>query len=241
MFLSKLNQLGSILSLAVITTSLPVLSQTATNEKEEPIAFVSAVEENTIDLLYQASSDDEQAKQKLMAKLKSITHFSAQFSQTVFDNEQNIIQKSAGDIVVSKPNKIHWQTTQPEESLIVSDGSTLWLFDPFIEQVSAFSLDNSMANTPILLLSSESDAVWSKYSIQEISTEHYKINANDEQSQVKSLNVYFNGDEILSLTIDDVTGQKSEITLSNSNYMFIPESSLFEFVVPEGVYVDDQR
>ena len=136
---------------------------------------------------------------------------------------------------------MHWQTTEPEESLIVSDGKTLWLYDPFIEQVSAFSLAKSVANTPILLLTNESPAVWANYQVTETTSNVFEILATDEQSQVKSLVVSFKGHEITSLLINDATGQKSKIEMNNSNYSTEPSAKMFNFVVPEGVLLDDQR
>ena len=193
-----------------------------------------------------ANADGVAAKKSLMEKLQNIHHFSAKFSQQVFDNDNKLIQQGSGTIVVSKPNKVHWQTLEPEESLIVSDGTTLWLYDPFIEQASAFSLAKSVVNTPILLLTNESAEVWDQYQVnyQENNSQNqniYEIQSIDEQSQVKSLVVSFQGEIIQSLLIHDATGQKSEITLTDNNYQAVPNSELFNFSVPEGVYLDDQR
>lgn len=190
---------------------------------------------------YHAFADTADVKQSLMNKLKGIHYFSAKFNQTVFDTDNNVLQQGNGTIVVSKPNKVHWLTTSPEESLIVSDGETLWLYDPFIEQVSAFSLERSVANTPILLLTNESKDTWDNYQVNEKSNNVYEILAIDEQSQVKSLVVSFKGEEISGLVINDATGQKSEITLSENNHTQIPSNELFTFTVPEGVLLDDQR
>lgn len=183
------------------------------------------------------------AKASLIKKLKNIHHFSSDFTQQVFDNENNILQQGAGTIVVSKPNKVHWQTVEPEESLIISDGETLWLFDPFIEQASAFSLENSVTNTPILLLTNESPDVWDEYKVSEIHHDTFEITSlsTQNQSQVKTLIVSFNAAEISYIQIHDITGQRSDIKLSNTDYTHKPNSALFTFTVPEGVYLDDQR
>ncbi|MGJ8692379.1 MAG: outer membrane lipoprotein chaperone LolA [Thalassotalea sp.] len=180
-------------------------------------------------------------KKTLMAKLKAVNYFTASFSQQVFDNDKNLIQQGRGKLIVSKPNKVYWQTTEPEESLIVSDGETLWLYDPFIEQVSLFSYQASIENTPILLITSESNEVWSNYSVTQPASDQYQIISDDEQSQVTSLTVTFSGKDISQLVITDVTGQTSEITLSENNHQTVPDAKLFTFTVPQGVHIDDQR
>lgn len=211
---------------------------------------------------------NQQTKARLVEQLQAITFFSADFVQKVFDNDNNLIQQGTGTMVVSKPNKVHWQTNEPEESLIVSDGTTLWFYDPFIEQVSAFSLDNAVANTPILLLTNESDDVWDDYDVSSVNTganinadtstndATFTIISQSAQSQIQSLTVSFsqpekdsnstlpaltNRSEITTIIIHDITGQRSEIQLSDSDYINAPDASLFKFNLPEGVFLDDQR
>jgi outer membrane lipoprotein carrier protein len=48
-----------------------------------------------------------------------------------------------------------------------------------------------------------------------------------------------NSIELSSFNILDATGQLSVITLEQSNTK--PKQSIFQFTVPEGVYLDDQR
>lgn len=186
-------------------------------------------------------ANNENDKNILMNKLKVIQHFSSDFTQKVLDNEKNIIQEGTGTLVVSKPDKVHWQTKSPEESLIVSDGTVLWVYDPFIEQVSAYSLVNSVANTPVLLITSEDKEIWAQYTVQEINKDIFIVNSLDDQSQVTSLIISFEEQEISSLLILDATGQSSEINLTARNYKTVPDIGLFKFTVPQGVLLDDQR
>ncbi|NQY62506.1 MAG: outer membrane lipoprotein chaperone LolA [Alteromonadaceae bacterium] len=190
-------------------------------------------------------------KNKLIKKLNVVDFFSSDFSQVVQDVNGNALQTSSGSLTVKKPNMVYWNTQEPDESLIVSDGKTLWFFNPFIEQVSAYSLKSAIANTPILLLTSDSPQLWQYYFVTEkdvtekqvtdINQAVFVIHAKDENSQVKSLELHFNSDKLSSLIILDATGQISTITLNNIDYKNEPKLSLFQFVLPEGVYLDDQR
>lgn len=211
-----------------------------------PSSFEASVapQANTNHLV--TSEASERAKTTLIAKLATIEFFSGDFTQQVFDTDHKLIQQGAGTMVVKKPNKVHWQTVTPEESLIVSDGETLWLYDPFIEQASAFSLENAVVNTPILLLTNESKDVWLDYHISEPVKNTFKVVAKNtqSQSQIESLFIEFsdvNLSDINTITINDITGQRSEISLKNTNYTTQPKAELFNFVVPEGVFIDDQR
>ncbi|WP_286235845.1 outer membrane lipoprotein chaperone LolA [Thalassotalea sediminis] len=182
-------------------------------------------------------------KQLLKARLEKLEKFSANFEQLVTDESGTELQRSRGTLAVQKPNLVYWQTTQPEESLIVSDGETLWLFDPFIEQATAYSLASSIANTPILLLTSNDENLWHKYQVTKQSEQHFSLMSLDENAQVKSLAIIFEQDtvEIKQFTIVDVTGQTSDIFLTDVEHQKDINPNLFIFTVPEGVYLDDQR
>ncbi len=209
------------------------------------ISFPSfALQEKRIETT-KLSNKVSNAKSKLMAKLATIKHFSANFNQQVLDADGNELQNASGTLAVSKPNLVNWNTAQPDESLIISDGSTLWFFDPFVEQVSAYLLENAIKNTPILLLTSNDPNLWQHYSVSSISANNYLIHAKDNNSQVKTLELHFKdnvvGNKLDGFTILDATGQLSIFKLSELDQENSPEKNLFQFAIPEGVQLDDQR
>ncbi|SEL15339.1 outer membrane lipoprotein carrier protein [Colwellia chukchiensis] len=183
------------------------------------------------------------AKIELMVKLEKVAFFSADFNQQIFDQEGNSLQQGTGKFSVSKPNLIHWQTLSPDESLIVSDGENLWFYDPFVEQVSVYTLASAIANTPILLLSSNDPQLWQDYAVSKIAKNRYAIVAKGQDSRVKSLTLSFANSEhtpkLIAVEMLDTTGQLSVIKLLNHGSA--PNPALFSFSVPEGVYLDDQR
>ena len=117
----------------------------------------------------------------------------------------------------------------------------MWFYDPFIEQASVYTLSNAIANTPILLLTSQDKTLWQNYDVSKIDEQTYAIISLDENSQVKSLNIKFDGSILTSFTIKDVTGQISQITLSEQDNVLAIDNSQFTFTAPEGVHIDDQR
>ncbi len=194
-------------------------------------------------------SDNHSSKQKLKALLNTMAFFSADFIQKVVDEEGSVIQQDSGRLMVSKPNLVRWHILTPDETLIVSDGKVLWLYDPFIEQASVYTLDAAIADTPILLLSSNDQTLWDNYSVNQLSELTYSINANDVNSRIKTLTVSFAKRSVkqaikyslTSLSLLDATGQLSLIELDNIDNTKPPAIDLFNFTLPEGVYLDDQR
>lgn len=195
----------------------------------------------TAEQLQFSAEKDAQIKHSLKNRLEKFQGFSATFEQTVIDADGNTLQNSTGKLVVKRPNLIYWETMQPDETLVVSDGATLWFYNPFVEQVSAFNVSNAVVNTPILLLSDTSTDTWQDYLVSQQSSDEYSIKSLNSDAQVKSLNLVFAGDHIAMFTIVDATGQLSHFKLSNMVTSPEPDNSLFEFTLPVDVDFDDQR
>ena len=178
-----------------------------------------------------------------MMRLSQSSQFSATFSQQVLDEEKNVLQQSEGKLAVKQPDLVYWHTQQPEESLIVSDGSSLWFYDPFIEQATAYDVKTSIANTPILLLTSTDETLWQQYGIKQLNQDDYTIQSLDTNSRVKTLTLNFETktNRLASFSILDSTGQLSVVQLSDVDTTTIIADTLFKFTLPEGVYLDDQR
>jgi outer membrane lipoprotein carrier protein len=220
------------------------------------LSNASAVKSNLVEnistsetLKIVSQSLESQSKVDLMAKLAKINFFSAKFNQKIFDESGTELQQGSGQLSVSKPNLVNWETKLPDESLIVSDGSNLWFYDPFVEQVSVYALESAIANTPILLITNNDPKLWQDYNVSQLDDNRYLIQAIKENSRVKSLELAFEksntaeknstSEKLVAFNILDATGQLSIISLSEHNNE--AKTDLFRFTVPEGVYLDDQR
>ena len=189
---------------------------------------------------------NEKSKQNLIEKLNNIAYFNADFTQKVVDEAGEVLQEGIGTLAIKKPDLVHWKTTEPDETLIVSDGQNLWFYDPFIEQATVYSLKKAIMNTPILLLTTDDKTLWDAYHVAQTDPQTFIVYSLDSQSQVKSLTLVFhqealNQDQLAQLIIEDSTGQLSYITLTSVNNQQAPDLTLFNFILPEGVNIDDQR
>ncbi|MBU2870520.1 outer membrane lipoprotein chaperone LolA [Colwellia sp. E2M01] len=203
------------------------------------------------------TAQSSQAKQHLMAKLATLTYFSADFTQQILSDQGETLQQGSGNLAISKPNLANWKTITPDETLIVSDGNTLWFYDPFIEQASAFSLAKSIHNTPILLLTSDEPQLWAQYDVLESDIakdeagnkiSRFVVFPKNESGQIKKLTLSFlhttkpaEQAELTEFSFQDATGQISQINLSNFNSATKPADALFSFSLPEGVRLEDKR
>lgn len=248
---TKMNLIKSSVVVATLFNAVLSSSSFADNNIETISAVKSTLEESAINISQKVAeqSVENNSKADLMAKLEKIDFFSAKFSQKIFDESGTELQEGSGQLSVSKPNLVNWETKLPDESLIVSDGSNLWFYDPFVEQVSVYTLESAIANTPILLITNNDAKLWQDYNVSQLDDNRYLIEAIKENSRVKSLELAFErsdsteknniSEKLIAFNILDATGQLSIISLSEHDNE--TNTDLFSFTVPEGVYLDDQR
>jgi outer membrane lipoprotein carrier protein len=75
----------------------------------------------------------------VQAHYDSVRDFSADFEQTTRSalfgaTGAGQTAPTTGHVVFAKPGKMRWTYQSPEESLVVSDGKTLWLYSPALKE-----------------------------------------------------------------------------------------------------------
>ncbi len=192
-------------------------------------------------LLMASSQVWADAASDLKQKLASVSLFSAKFSQTVYDSKGKELQKAGGDLLVKRPNRFNWHTTSPDESLIVADGKDVWVFDPFVEQVTALKLKDAVLNTPFVLITGNDDKLWKNYDVTQ-QGDVYTVTSRDPAELIASFRITFDRDNNISrFDVKEAQGQWTEFTLSSFNRNPVLKGSEFVFKIPKGVELDDQR
>lgn len=181
----------------------------------------------------------QSVKDELKEKLTALQPFSANFEQTVVSAEGEKLLTAQGDMQLQRPNKFRWNTTAPDEQLIISDGETLWFYNPFVEQVSIYTLTDAIANTPFMLLAGNEKASWDQYRVTKLKDEYRVVTPNDESAVAFS--VSFSGNHIATFTVEESQGQSSSFILSDYTNLKSNNAALFDFKVPENTDIDDQR
>lgn len=180
------------------------------------------------------------ASELLKVKLAEIDNLKANFSQTVTDINKKVIQTGEGVFALAQPNKFYWHLTAPDESLIVADGTDVWIYNPFNEEVSVMDVDQAISASPIALLVHDDAQTWSQYNVTK-SNECFAISPIDKEAGVSEVEVCFNETTLTQMILKDQQGNTSNFSLSMQSKMAENERDLFKFVVPDNVDIDDQR
>ena len=177
---------------------------------------------------------------QLKAKLDAIAGLKADFEQQVTDINGKLIQQGSGELALAQPNRFYWHLQQPDESVIVADGKDVWIYNPFAEEVSVLALENAIAASPMTLLVRRDEASWARYNIT-LDKECFQIAPKTEEAGVQQVSVCFKDNTLTRLALKDTQGNFSQFNLSGQQPLTDSDKRLFQFELPEGGSIDDQR
>ena len=181
----------------------------------------------------------QSVKQELQDQLAQLKPFSADFTQIVTSAEGDNLSTAQGLMQLQRPNQFRWETVSPDEQLIVSDGESIWLYNPFVEQVSIYSLKDAIANTPFMLIAGSEQTAWESYRVTKQAGIYTVNTPNDPTAAVFTLQ--FKQGAIAQFSVQEQQGQHSQFALTNHKTMNKMDPALFNFNIPEDTDIDDQR
>ena len=112
-----------------------------------------------------ALADEAQAAARLNELLSKARTITADFSQMTLSANGANMQDTSGTMVVKRPGMFRWHTNPPLEQELVSNGETIWLYDPDLMQVTVQKMDKRLTHTPALLLSGDVSALQENFAI----------------------------------------------------------------------------
>ena len=78
----------------------------------------------------------------------------AKFEQQL-DSASRAPSKASGEVLLKKPGKMRWDYAKPDKKLMVSDGATLWVYEPEDEQAYKQDLKGSALPAQVSFLLGE--------------------------------------------------------------------------------------
>jgi outer membrane lipoprotein carrier protein len=156
------------------------------------------------------------------------------------DSSQQMTSK--GTVVFAKPGKMRWSYEEPEPSLVVSDGETLWIYDVAFREAQKFpATEGYLSGAAIQFLLGEGE-IGRDFEISALRCEkagaELKLRPRKPSSYEK-LHVLVNpktGD-LLKTTVFFVLGNVTEVAFSNIELNSNPAASVFRLDPPADVRV----
>ncbi|MFP9228186.1 outer membrane lipoprotein chaperone LolA [Pectobacterium cacticida] len=180
------------------------------------------------------------AAKDLQGRLNKVNSFRADFSQKVISADGAAVQEGQGELWLKRPNLFNWKTLSPDESTLISDGKTLWFYNPFVEQVTATWLKDATGNTPFILITRNSASDWNKYEVRQ-NGDDFELVPKTAVGNLKQFSITVTADgTIKQFTATEQDGQRSTYVLTNQQNGAV-DATKFTFTPPKGVMLDDQR
>ncbi len=183
---------------------------------------------------------DDEAERRLKDALKNMDKLSADFKQTLRDEDKNIVQQSRGTLKLQRPGKFAWIYTDPFEQQIVADGTELWIYDVELDQVTVKPMDQGISNAPIMILMKEAD-VGEQFNIVEVGQRKflYWIELEPQASDIEYTRIFIGLEDgsLRAMELQDQFGQSTQIVFENLRLGVVHNPATFKFVPPPGVDV----
>lgn len=189
------------------------------------------------------ATDAETARENLILLLEASDQFSADFEQSTYKELSAKPDLSKGSLKVSKPLKFRWSVELPFEQEVISNGETLWVFDPDLEQATYQPISNDLQHSPAMILAQPRETLTGQYEVFEVKTDEYiayKLYPAQEDSIFSELVIIFANNNISEIRILDSLGQETLIVFTNVVTNQSIADSEFEFSPPPGTDLFEQ-
>ena len=182
----------------------------------------------------------DDAEKRLKAALKNMDNLTAEFKQTLRDEDKKVVQQSRGTLALQRPGKFSWIYTDPFEQRIVADGSELWIYDVELEQVTVKPMDAGLSNAPIMILMKQSD-VAQQFTISEVGQRKFlywvELKPNASDLEYNTIYIGLEDGNVKAMELQDQFGQSTQIVFENLRVGVVHNPATFKFVPPPGVDV----
>ena len=195
--------------------------------------------------LSHAETSEQDALDAVQKNYEKVLTYEAEFIQKSYIKMMDKTQYVKGTVIIKKPGKMKWSYGAPDTQVLISDGSTLWLYVPDEEQATKVPIESIYSsNTPALFLAGKGKLMQT-FNIESVNLDKDPIRitltpkADDQALTRLQLFADKKNYQITGSTVYDKLANKTEIRFSNiKTNREIPEKT-FQFQVPANVEVLD--
>ncbi|MDJ0868525.1 MAG: outer membrane lipoprotein carrier protein LolA [Myxococcota bacterium] len=183
---------------------------------------------------------------RVQAHYDAVQDLTARFRQTTervaLGSMGGAALEAAGEVVFAKPGRMRWSYETPEPSLVVSDGESMWIYDPGMREAQHLPLGPELlSGAAIQFLLGEGRVL-----------EQFAVSTTDCDADPIRLDLAPRADApyerlemvaeprtglVVETTVVDLFGNRTRVALEQVRTNTSPGDALFEFVPPEGTRV----
>tara|TARA_R110002072_G_scaffold7773_3_gene41494 strand:+ start:9335 stop:9955 length:621 start_codon:yes stop_codon:yes gene_type:complete len=182
--------------------------------------------------------------QELAILLESLNSMQATFEQTTLNSDGDTINTSRGNLALKNGGYFRIETTEPFPQLLIADGKDFYSFDADLEQVIVKTLERDVKQVPILLFGNSDQSFLQDYHVTQVDEKTHSqfiLEPQTAEGIFELLVLKFRGANPSSMVMRDSLGQTTEIKLSVLTVNTEIADSEFDFLIPKGIDLIDDR
>lgn len=180
-----------------------------------------------------------QIADKVQETYDNVQDFSAKFTQEYRSASMDSTRTSEGRVFFKKPGKMRWDYAQPDERYMISDGKSLWVYEPEFAQYYSEALESSQLPSALRFLMGEGN-LRDEFAIRIRSQDNKKITLElvpkERSSQFSRLHFVVDAKDynVLEVTVLDALGNTNTLRFQNvKQNAGLPDKG-FDFTPPKG-------
>ena len=182
------------------------------------------------------------ALDRLDTLLQNIETLAANVVQLIVESDGGVLEESEIKMMLKKPDGFYWETLTPFPELIVTDGSTLWNYQPDLEQVVIENWNTSRSELAAQLLSGNVESLAEDYTINSVAIreselQEFELTPRAAANVYQRISINFMRDELESIYLNSKNGQQTVWSFENVIRNQAITDAQFQFVPPEGVEI----
>mgnify|MGYP006276995691 CR=1 FL=1 len=184
------------------------------------------------------------ATQALSQFVDGVQTYQAHFTQTQTDDRGDTLGTATGTMALARPGKFRWQVETGGKQLIVTDGSTLWLYDEDLKQVTIRPASEALQGTPAAMLSQKrtlTDTFEVADEGEQSGVQKLRLMPRAKESDFKDVTLWLRTGAPVRMLIHDQLGGATDIIFSEVRSNTRLDAAQFRFVPPKGVEVVEGR
>ncbi len=158
------------------------------------------------------------AAEQLAAHLQTVNNLKAGFVQVVRDDRGEVLEESRGTMTFKRPDKLRWEVAEPYRYQIITDGETLWRYDPDFEELVTEPFEQ-VSQTPIMILAANAEQLAADYHVKLVAgteLQRFSLKPRKANADFGELELSFRNDLLAAMILHDKLGQTTRIELTDA-------------------------
>jgi outer membrane lipoprotein carrier protein len=191
-------------------------------------------------LAFSSAAPAQTARAQLDRFSDGLETLHATFEQQVVGSDGEAVDRSSGEVWLSRPRLFRWEYGGDFPELVVADGKNIWIYDEQLEQVTVKDQSQVAVDSPLTLLT-DPGRLDAKFDVNEAGESDQwqllELRPKDSNADFERILLGLRDDSLRLMVMEDAFGLRTEITFGVIQRNPELDSGLFTFEPPESADV----